>query len=94
MKLRDMLKDRLKDDEELAKKYELVKDVGMLITLSGIIIITLLVMVTFFFFYGSPWMIIWTLILMMFRIRLCEEGIQVSLIKITQRRLDISITIK
>ena len=44
MKLRDMLKDRLKDDEELAKKRELIKDIGMLIILSGIIIITLLAM--------------------------------------------------
>lgn len=93
MKLRDMLKDRLKDDEEFAKKCELVKDIGIVVILSGIIIVLLFIMITFFFFYGSPWIIIWTIMLILFRIKLCDEGIVVSLIKIIQKRLDVSITI-
>jgi len=94
MKLRDMLKDRLKDDEELAKKYDLIKDFGITLTLSGIITVALFITVTFIFFYGSPLLLIWSLLLILLKLRVCDSGIQISLEKIIRKHLRLYINFK
>lgn len=94
MKLRDMLKDRLKEDEELTKDFEFVKDLGMAIILSGIIIITSFITMTLILFYSSPFLLVWSALLLMLRIRVCDGGIDLSLIKIIRKYVRISITIK
>lgn len=94
MKLRDMLKDRLKEDEELADDFEFIKDFGMAIILSGIIIIISFITVTLILFYSSPFLLVWSALLLMLRIRVCDSGIDLSLINIIRKYIRISITIK
>lgn len=92
MKLGDMLKDRLKGDEELAKKCELIKDFGMALALSGIITVALFITMTFIFFYSSPLLLVWSLLLILLKLRVCDSGIQISLEKIIRKRLKLYLT--
>lgn len=92
MKLRDMLKDRLKDDDELAKKCDTIKDLGIAIALSGIIVVALFITMAFIFFYSSPLLLVWSLLLILLKLRVCDSGIQISLEKIIRRRLKLYLT--
>jgi hypothetical protein len=93
MKLIDKLKDRLKDDELSTKDIETMKNMGILIGLSGIIVIISIIIMTFIFFYGSPMTLILVTILLLLRVRLCGSEVDISFIKILNKYFKISISL-
>ena len=88
MKLKDILNVELSTED-----FELIKGIGILIVLSGIIIITSFIIMTFIYFYSSPIMIILMAILLLLRIRICGAEIDISPAKILNRYFKISMTL-
>lgn len=91
----DKLGDRLKykckrfiDTED----FELITGLGVASLLSAIFVIGGFLVMIFTFFYGSPELIIWSVLLLMLKIRVCNGGIDISLQGIIQKYFKIHIT--
>lgn len=72
---------------------EIIMEFGMALLLSGILIAGIFFIVTISFFYGSPWVVIWSLFLIMLKLRVCDAGLEVSLEKFLHKYIKISVTI-
>jgi hypothetical protein len=87
------LKDILKDDELSAKDIETMKNIGILVLLSGVTIILSIAIMAYIFFYNSPITIILMVILLLLRVRVCGSEVDVSFVKILNKYFKISITL-
>lgn len=72
---------------------ETIMEFGIALLLSGVLIVGIFFMMTFIFFYGPPWIIPWSLFLIMLKLRICDTGLEVSLEKFLHKYLKISVTI-
>ena len=72
---------------------QFIKDFGIVAILSGILIIGVFFVISLIFFYGSPFTLAWLAILSVLRLRICDEGVEISFAKIIQRYIKISISI-
>lgn len=65
---------------------------GILVIFATIFVIGSLIIVSFIFFYGNPLTIVVFCIMLILRIKICDTGTEISLIKILRRYFKISIT--
>lgn len=93
--------DEKKDSEQLVEEFvqfvqefaRFIKDYGIVIMVSIAIVAIMFVATLFIFFYGSPWMVIWSVMLIMLKFRVCDYGVDITLEKFINKHLKISITI-
>ena len=72
---------------------QLIKDIGIVFILAGVLIFGMLSVMIFIFFYGSPLLVAWSFLLIMFKIRICDSGLIISLEKFIQKYLKIKIAV-
>lgn len=89
--IKKIIKDKIKDKLE-PEDIEFIRDFGIIFVSSGAFIISSILIMTFMFFYGSPWIIVWSVLLILLKIRFCESGLEVSLEDFLRKHFKISIT--
>lgn len=72
--------------------FELIKGLGIASLISAIFVIGSIAAMSFTFFYGSPEIVIWSVLLLLLKIRVCNGGIDISLHGILQKYFKIDIT--
>lgn len=72
---------------------QLIRDFIIAITISGSFVLGIFLVMTLVFFYGDPFTIFLVALALMLKIRVSEEGIEISFEKFINRYLKISVTI-
>ena len=75
------------------KDKEFITNFGILVIFTTICILGVLLIMTFIFFYGDPITIVLFCILAILKIRVCDNGTEVSFEKFVKKYLKISVTI-
>lgn len=73
------------------KKF--IVEFSIMIILATISIVATFLIMSFIFFYGDPLTIVLCCILVLLRIKICDTGTEVTLIKILRKYIKISVTI-
>lgn len=96
--IKNIIKDKIEDvkykiiDQLEPEDIEFVRDLTIAFVLSGIIVISSIFILMFVFFYGSPWMIVWSVLLILLKFRFCESGLEISLEDFLKKHFKITIT--
>lgn len=97
-KIKNIIKDKIEDikykirNQLEPEDIEFVRDLTIAFILSGILVISSIFILMFIFFYGSPWIIIWSILLILLKFRFCESGFEVSLEDFLKKHFKITIT--
>lgn len=71
----------------------LIIEFGILAIISTVCIVGTILIMILVFFYGNPLTIVLCCILIMLRIRVCDTGTEVTLVKVLRKYFKVSITI-
>lgn len=66
---------------------------GILVIFATICIVATFLIMTFIFFYGDPLTIVLFCILVLLRIKICDAGTEITLVKTLRKYFNVSITI-
>lgn len=92
--IKNMIKTKI--EENIRNKLspediELISDLGIVFAFSLIFILTAMLIISFILFYSSPWIIAWSILLILLKIRFCESGLEISLIGFLKKYFKITV---
>lgn len=76
-----------------SKDKQFIIEFGILTIFATICIIGTFLIMSFIFFYGNPLTIVLCCLLVLLRIKVCDTGTEISLVKILRKYFKISLTI-
>jgi len=85
-KIEENVKDKLSPEDII-----FISNLGIVFAFSLLFILTSILIISFILFYSSPWIIAWSVLLILLKIRFCESGLEVSLIGFLKRYFKITI---
>jgi hypothetical protein len=72
---------------------QFIVEFGVLAIFSAICVVATFLIMTFIFFYGDPFTIVLCCILVLLRIKVCNTGTEITLIKALRKYMKVSVTI-
>lgn len=72
---------------------QLIINFGIMAIIATVCIVAAFFILVVVFFYGNPLTIILCSLLIIFRIKICDSGVEISLVKILRKYIKISVTI-